>query len=360
VSQSNPTELTVSNRTLARLAAAVLAVLVVIWVIRSASSVFIWLALALFLAIALDPVVRLIQRRGTSRGMAVASVVVTLLAVFAGFGYLIAQPLVMQVGELADKLPEYVADVTNSKEFENLDDEANVKDRASSFAENSAGTAGEWATTALATLLGGIFAAVTIFILTVLALLSGPSLVRTTMATFPELARRRSWMVIEATYVNISRYVGGTLVVALIGGLVSFVAMLILDIPHPLPLALWIALTAIVPIIGAFVGAIPAIIVATADEWWKGLALLIFMTLYQQLEGGVISANILGRAVKVPPLFVFVSILFGYQLLGIVGVLIAVPLTGTATIVLSEYREQKAKDKPRQVAKAVGKVDGAA
>lgn len=294
--------------------------------------------IAAFLAVAADPAVRCFQRRGLGRTGAVltftACLVVVLLALVAVF----VPPLVDQGTQLAHDTPGYVHDIRGTSVFRHADERYDVIDRASAQLEKLPRTVGSQLGTVVATVFAGIFGAVTVLFLMVLLLIGGGELTAGLVRVFPAIASRRWWRLIIASYRSVSGYVAGTFLIAAIAGATVLVACLALGLPSPLPLALWMALLDIVPLIGATIGALPALAVAfVAGGVTDGIVLLVVLLAYQQLENLVLQPAVLGKVVALSPVVVFVAILAGSQLLGVTGALLAIPLAGVAQIFLREW-----------------------
>lgn len=304
------------------------------------------LAIAAFLAVAADPVVRRMERRGISRGRAVGVVMLSALAALALVFAIFVPPLVEQGDKLIEAAPEIVRDIQQSGLYERLDREFDIVDRASEQAASLPGRVSEQLGTVLALVAAGLLGTITIIFLTVFLLMGGGQVVEGTVRVFPKLAERRWWTIVQGAYSGIAAYVGGAIVIALIGGTVMTITALALGLPYALPLGLWMMLLEIIPLIGATLGAIPAIIVAfVAGGLWQGIAMLVVVIVYQQVENIVIQPRVQGKAASLSPFVIFLSVLIGSQLLGVLGALFAVPVAGVVQIFVRQMiEEQGSKD----------------
>lgn len=297
------------------------------------TGLIIQLAIAAFLAVAADPLIRRMQRRGIGRGRAVAIVMVGAVVVMALVISLFVPPLVEQGDKFIEAAPDIVEDVRSSGWYERMDRQFGVVEAASDQAAKLPGIVSDQIGTVLAVVLAGVFGTITILFLTIFLLLGGGQVVEGTVRVFPKLAERRWWSIVQGAYTGIAAYVGGAIVIALIGGTVVTISALILGLPYALPLGLWMMLLEIIPLIGATIGAIPAIIVAfVAGGVWQGIAMLVIVIVYQQFENILIQPKVQGKAASLSPLMVFLSVLVGSQLLGVLGALFAVPIAGVIQI----------------------------
>ncbi|MCW2923918.1 MAG: family transporter [Thermoleophilia bacterium] len=301
------------------------------------------IVIAIFLAVAADPVVRFFQRRGLARTPAVlvftGLLVVVLLALVAVF----VPPLIDQGTQLATDTPGYVQDLRDTKLVRDADKKYDIIDKASAQVEKLPAKVGSQLGTVVATIFAGVFGALTVIFLMVLLLLGGGELTGGLVQVFPAIASRRWWKLIIDSYRSVSGYVAGTLLIAVIAGVTVLVACFALGLPSPLPLALWMGLLDVVPLVGATIGALPAVTVAfLAGGVTDGIIMCVALLVYQQAENLVIQPAILGKVVSLSPVIVFVAILAGSQLLGITGALLAIPLAGIAQIFLREALADRA------------------
>jgi predicted PurR-regulated permease PerM len=107
-------------------------------------------------------------------------------------------------------------------------------------------------------------------------------------------------------------------------------------VPFPVALALWVAIADLIPMVGATLGAVPAVIVAFFVSPALGIAALVYFFVYQQVENYVIAPRVMTKAVDLSPAAVLLSALIGGSLLGVVGVLMAVPTAAGIKLLIQE------------------------
>jgi predicted PurR-regulated permease PerM len=115
--------------------------------------------------------------------------------------------------------------------------------------------------------------------------------------------------------------------------------MVLLDIPFAAPLAFFVAITDLIPNIGATLGAIPVVGVALYESWWKGLIMAIVILVYQQAENSIITPKVFEKAIDLHPMLSFVVVLFFGAIFGVIGTLLALPVTAAIRIILQESRQ---------------------
>jgi predicted PurR-regulated permease PerM len=135
---------------------------------------------------------------------------------------------------------------------------------------------------------------------------------------------------------KIGGYIAGNVVISVVAGIVSFAFLAIVGVPFPVALALWVAIADLIPLVGATLGAVPAVVVAFFDSVPTGIATLAFFALYQQIENYVIAPRVMTKAVDLSPAAVLVSALAGAALLGVPGVLMAIPAAAAMKLISNE------------------------
>ena len=133
----------------------------------------------------------------------------------------------------------------------------------------------------------------------------------------------------------------GTLIVATIAGVSTYIAATIVGVPFAIVLALLVALFDLIPLVGATIGAIVVVGVAFTQGVTEGIVMLVFSLVYQQVENQIIQPIVMKRSVSVSPFIVLTSVLIGSSLLGMIGALLAIPFAGSIQIALREVVEAR-------------------
>ena len=322
--------------------AAVSAVLSALW---SVVNIVVLIVMAAVLAIGLDPAVRWMERRGQSRGRAVTLIFLGALAVVILFASLVIPRLVTQVGELADNIPDYVDQLAARDDaIGRYVREHDVAGRLQAFVE----TLPEKITNSFGTIVGvagkvggAIFNVLTVAILTIYFMLSLPRMRRTAAIWFAQGTRDRAEAVMDQAISRIGAYVAGILTTASIAGtsaLVFFTILTLLgvEIPFAVPLAVFSGLLGLIPAVGAYIGAAPAVIVGFFQPAPTGVVILVYFIVYQQVENYVIQPRIMKNAVNLSPAAVIISTLVFGSLAGFAGAVLALPAAATIKVVIVE------------------------
>jgi predicted PurR-regulated permease PerM len=141
----------------------------------------------------------------------------------------------------------------------------------------------------------------------------------------------------------------GNLFISVVCGLLTYVVLLIAGVPFAGLIALFVGVADLVPLVGATIGGVVAVAAAFIHSVPSGIAVLIFVVLYQQLENHLLQPLVFSRTVKLNPLTVIVAILLAVELAGILGALLAIPLASMLQVILRDvwdHRRGRLKEEP--------------
>jgi predicted PurR-regulated permease PerM len=330
-------------RTVLTVAAILLGLAIVLWIVWISRRVLVWALVSLFLALALNPAVEAVQRRGIRRrGWAVAIVSLMVVIVVASLGALIIPTLVQQVNELVDAAPGYVHDLTKGRgPLGFLETKYHVVERVTEAVEgNGSGKLAGGASAALdvaRSVITFVVGVVTITFLTIFMLLEGPAWIDRLLALMPESSRPRWQAVGRDIYRTVGGYVTGNLLISLIAGVSTAGILLALGVPFALALGLLVAILDLIPLAGATLAAVVVTLVALTHSVTAAIVVLVFFVVYQQLENHLLQPVVYGRTVQLSPLAVLISVLIGAEVAGIVGALCAIPVAGTIQILIVDW-----------------------
>jgi predicted PurR-regulated permease PerM len=320
-------------------------VLYVLWVARHVMS---WLLIALFLTLALNPLVELLQRHGVpNRGLAVGITFLFVLAAVAGILALFIPTLVDQVNSFADKVPNYIHDLTKGRgRLGFLETRYHIVERVKQAVHG--GGVGKFAVGAGAALtvtksvLTAVVATLTIVFMTLFMLLEGPAWMERIYGLVPEQEQARWRKVGHDIYRTVGGYVTGNLLISLIAGVSSGIVLWIVGVPYAVALGLVVALLDLIPLAGATIAAILVVLVAIAASGATAAIIVgLFFLVYQQVENHLIQPLVYGRTVQLSPLAVLVSVLIGAQIAGVLGALAAIPVAGALQVLIVDWRRNR-------------------
>jgi len=314
-----------------RAAAAAAAVAVVATaglVLYEVRDVLVEVLIGAFLAISLDPPVRWMVRHGVRRGHAVAVIFLVTLAVTGLFLWAFLPPLVRQGASLVSDFPGYVVHLRGqSPLFAKLDDRFHLHDQVSAWVAGLPNQAGRDALGFGQRFMGNVATILLVGVLTIYFMLDLPRLRKGLLSASPRHHRHRLDGVLTVITDKVGSYMIGNFVISGIAGASALLVLALLGVPFAFPLAVVVALTDLIPMVGATLGATACVVaaLATTDLWPNTALVALFFVVYQQLENYLIAPRVMRNSVQMPALLVLLSALVGGRLLGLIGALMAIP-----------------------------------
>ncbi|MEW2476973.1 AI-2E family transporter [Micromonospora gifhornensis] len=305
--------------------------------LRNAAGILVLVVIALFLAVGLHPAVVRLCAWGLPRGLAVAAVTLTVLALLAAGVLALVPPIVTQSGQFLDQLPSYLDTLRRNEAVNDLVVRFDLMRRAQEAA--NADVVGR----ALGGVLGGaqlvfgtVFRVLTVLVLTIYFLVYFDRMRELGYALVPRSRRERVQLIGDEILTKVGAYMVGALSIAVLAGVTTFVFALIVGLPYPFALAVVVAVTDLIPQIGATLGAVIVSLVGFATDPSVGIACVVFFVVYQQIENYLIYPKIMRRSVHVNEVAALVAALLGVSLLGVIGALIAIPTVAATQLILRE------------------------
>lgn len=314
------------------------ATIVAVLIVREVARILIWLVIAAFFAIVLSPPVDFLEHRlRFPRALATLVVFLGGLLVLTALMYSFITPIVDQTQHFVDNFPRYVEDAKAGRGplggvVRRYDLDQRLEERQDDLKRNI-NQLGSQSVGILARVGNAVAATLTIIVLTILMLLSGPRLLQGGLNILSPPRREHVRHVAADCAKAVTGYVAGNLLISAVAGTATFVFLTILNVPFHTVLALWVAFADLIPLVGATLGAIPAVLVAFLQSTPLGIATLVFFVVYQQFENHVLQVTIMSRTVDLNPLVVLASVLIGVELTGILGALLAIPVAGVIQVI---------------------------
>lgn len=300
--------------------------------------------IAFFVALALEPPVVWCVRHGWRRGAAAAVALLGSLAVIVVILALFGNLFVQQLLQLLESVPDVYAAVQDlaAEQFGVTipDSDDLVRDVLTEFGDDVASGAWLFGTTVI----GGLFAALTILLVTYYLLAAGPRL-RAAVCRWLTPARQQEVLTLwEITQVKVSDFISSRIVLAALSSSFTLVFLLIMRTPYALPLAVFVGVVSqFVPTIGTYLGgALPVAVALTSQGLAQALAVLAFIIAYQQLENLYFSPKVSARALEMNPAVSFLVVLGFGAVFGALGAFLALPVAATIQATANTYLRRHA------------------
>jgi predicted PurR-regulated permease PerM len=313
-----------------------------LWLLVRITDILVLVLVSAILASGLAPTVARLERvrvgrRTLGRGWAITLVVVGVLLAVALMLSVLVTPLVQQAGAFFERLPEYVEEADRwlrqlrtrhpwvpdvSKWVSRLPEEVQQ------YFGTAAGVFGRF--------VSGLFTATTVLVLVVYMLIEGPRLKRGFVRLWPPAQRPVVIQVLDGVSAKFSGWVRGTFLMGLSIFVMDTAGLILLGIPYPFVLGLAAGVAELIPVVGPFLGAVPAVLVALFQPTWKLVGVVVLFVLAQQIEQNVLVPRIMSRAVGLSPILAIFALLAGGAVMGPVGVLLSIPVAAALQVVATE------------------------
>jgi predicted PurR-regulated permease PerM len=325
-------------------------VILLLWVLRT---IILYTVVASFIALLLSPAVRFVGRSGVPRSVAVTVVFLTAIVVFLGVVILFTAPLVSAVTHFAKDLPNLVREAKHGHgPIGHLLTRFHLQQWVDKNASKLAGDVTKSLKPAQALSVGAaavstLIALGTIAVLSLFLLLEAPRLRDGFLGLLSPARAERVVRVYNEASRSVSGYMLGNALTSVIAGVIVFITLVIMGVPYPGLLGLWVALVDLLPLVGGLLAGVPVVIVAAFHSLPALIVTAVVFLVYQQIENHLLNPMIMSKTVRLNPLWVLLAVLVGATLgakigssLGaFVGALIGIPVGGAVQVVVREIRK---------------------
>ena len=306
---------------------------------------------ALLITALLFPLVEWMTRKGIKKGLAVAISLVLMVSVIGGLGFLVTKQVQSSYPQLRDQFSTFVSDTrtTLSQEPFNIGrgDVDNYAEEASKYVQENSQTFITGVSSVGVTaghVAAGIFLG---FFSIIFLLLDGKNIWRWLSNLFPRSSRKNLFEAGLSGWKTLVSFVKSQVMVAGVDAIGIGLGAFILQVPLAIPITVMVFLGSFIPVVGAVVTGIIAVILALIFNGWVSAVLMLgVVLLVQLLEGHVLQPFLIGKAVKIHPLAIVLAVAAGSLLAGIPGALFAVPMVAFLNVLLTALlsrREAKIK-----------------
>jgi predicted PurR-regulated permease PerM len=338
-----------------RVALSVLVTLACIYLIGQLRGFFhdIWVVLralvvpfiaAMVVSYLLEPVVDLLTRRRVPRGAAILVIYVTGIVLFA-VALLHSIPIFSrQLSQLTANLPDLVVQADRwmdeiARRKDGLPDalRRGVETGLSNLEQQVVGFAARLTGVVTGTV-NALFVVFLVPFLVFYMLKDAKAIGRAIVRLFPPDRRDEVREVLHGIDQTLGNYVRGQLLVMLAVFLLTYAGLLVVQMPYAFLLALIVGVTNVIPYLGPFLGAAPALLLALSISPLMALKVLLVNVIVQQCEGNLISPQIMGRTLDLHPLAIVAAVIIGGEMAGVFGLVVAVPVLAVAKVVWTHVR----------------------
>ncbi|WP_026059438.1 AI-2E family transporter [Microbacterium yannicii] len=321
----------------------VLGALVLGAAVASIPTIVLSIVLALFLALALDPLVRTLERRRVSRPLGIAIVFTCFALLFAAFLIWVLPPVLAQIGQFIETVPPTIAGIPESEWFQRLEPDAQVA--VATALDQLAVWVAEPATlaafsrgilSAAFSFISGVSASFIVVALTLYFLASLAAAKEAFYSLAPARNRPRLSDLTERITASVGSALIGSIILAGLNAAVVFLLHLLIGLPFPALMGVIAFVITLIPLFGSVIFLVIGSGVALFSSPTQALIFAIAYLIYIQLESYVVSPRVMNKAVSIPAALVLIAALVGGALMGVIGVLVALPVTASILLVIRE------------------------
>lgn len=304
--------------------------LFVLWILQG---ILLVIVASFVLAIGFQPAISWFEKRGMRRGLGLALVLMGFLVVFGGLLALALPLIIAQIGEMIEQLPALierlqagdglVARIAGMIDVDQITTDGAADPMAAfEFVGSIAGFA---------------FNFLTVLLVTPYFAMAMPAIKRWLVRLLRPRHREDFLRLLGESTDLMANFIVGNLIVSVIAGVVTWVGLTLIGVPYALALAAWVAITDLIPVLGALLGAAGVAAVAVVQSPEALLWSMILLFAYQQVENFLIAPRVMNKAVDLSPATVIIALMVGGSLAGLVGALLALPLAALIKIVVDDF-----------------------
>lgn len=337
---TKPIRITLTTSSLLR----IIVVLLALYFAYIIKDILILLFTAVVLTSALDPWVDWLHKRAIPRALGIIILYILMFGVISLSVYLIIPPIIQQFGQLANDLPTYIEQVNNYlASFRNYTSGYEWIDNLKSSFSNSVGSlsANGNIFSTIFNFFGGLFSVIIFLVITFYMLAEENSIRRVVWSITP--VRKQAYVldVLTRMQKRIGLWLRGQLILCAVIFLLTYIGLLLLGVKYALILALIAGLTEFIPYLGPILGAVPAVFLASGQSLTLGLFTVILYLLIQQIENNFLVPKIMQKTAGLNPILSIVVLMIGFSVAGVLGALLAIPVTTAAMVLVEDILNKK-------------------
>ena len=327
-----------------------------VWLLFVLKDLVLVILTAVVLSSAVEPGVQWFMKRGAPRVLSVALVFVFIFGTIFAVAYAFFPPLLQETAGFSAALPQYLEslnldDILNNNIVNSAREvvggvptfEQYLNQIQSVFTATSAG-----AFKALAGIFGGVVSFVLIVVLSIYFAIQETGVDDFLRVILPIEYQHYGVSLWKRSQIKIGLWMQGQLLLSLIAGVLVYLWLTILGVPYSFLLAIFAAITELIPVFGSYIAAAPALAIAFTSNGVSTMVMVIVgFIIINQLQSHLIYPLVVKKVIGVPPLLVIIALIAGAQLAGFLGVLLSVPIAAA----LSEFVSDVQKSKERALAR---------
>lgn len=299
---------------------------------------------AVIISVLFNPAIDFLQKRKIPRVLAASLVYVSIFGFLGLFVYLLVPIFIFEIQQFTQFFPQYFEKMAPS-----------LRDLGISAFDNFEvflDSLGDWLVrassnvfSALSAIFGGIFSTIAIFSIAFFLSLEEKGLDRIIGLFSPKKYEAYVLDLIHRSENKVAGWFGSRILACIFVGIATFFACKIISLKYAVSFAFLAGVLNIIPIVGPLVTALIFLLFTILDSWAKAVIILVIFLIIQQLEGNILTPILTKRFVGLPPIIVIVALMIGAKLWGILGGILAIPLTGIIFEFLRDFLKKRKEER---------------
>jgi len=315
---------------------------VALYLLFLVKDILIILFVSLILASALDPWVDWMEKRKIPRGIGIIFIYLAMLSVISFIVYSIIPPIIKEASDLVEKFPHYVEKIFYFKEsisqYGLLD---NLRENLGTISSNLRGAAGGVFST-VSGIFGGIFSFFLVLVITFYMVTEENALKKLIWSVVPGSHQVYAMQLVNRMQRKIGLWLRGQLILNFVIFLMTYIGLAwFFKMDYALVLALIAGVTEMVPYLGPILGAVPAVFLAFTQSPMLGLMVAVFFYIIQLTENNILVPKVMEKTVGLNPIVSISVLMIGFQLAGVMGALLSIPVATAVSVFLEDIFEHK-------------------
>lgn len=303
--------------------------LLCLWAVTELWPVILLILVSVILMLGLLPYVEALVRRGIPRGVSVLGLVFLFIVSLIGLFSLMVPAMVEEGEAVRDNLPESAREIEILLDNFGINVELQERARNIDFDQLISGRAAFDVGQRVVTL---TLSLITIVVITAYLLADTPRLGNFIAQFIPPDRRDDADELFESLIRVVGGYLRGQAITSISIAVFTYTLLRIVGVPNALGFAVLAGFADVIPLIGALIATVPPVAAALQESATQALVVLVALVAYQQFEDRILIPRVYGRTLNLPPVIVLIAVLAGAELLGITGVLLALPLTAAGRV----------------------------
>lgn len=310
-------------------------------------AIFIPLLLGGVLYYVTEPIQRFLEKRRWPRWASILTIVFGLIALVGGFGWIVGNPIAVQVNNLVKNVPQISASIQDAADYV-LRNRDNFPPQLKDFIDNMANSVQDIAFAASKGLVSFLQSVVSVSLLAILIPFFFIFMLKDHEKFAPSIYKyfsgeRREWVKKTLSEIDdvLRSYIQGQLQISFLLALIMYVGYLIIGLEYSLLLVIFAFFMNMIPFIGPWIAFTPALIVAVVQDPVLVIWVSVVTLVAQQIDSNFITPNVMGKTLDIHPLTVITVILAAGNIAGFIGIIIAVPFYGVLKVVASNIYDER-------------------